>query len=124
LIAIIDDDEAVREALSELLEVTNIASRCFDHPDAFLEEEEASDFDCIITDMRMPGIDGIELQKRLRDRGSKVPVIFITSTNDPATRSRAVEGGAHAYLAKPVADEILLARVRSALDGKASSRIE
>lgn len=117
VIAIVDDDEAVREALSELLEVTGYASRCFERADLFLADPVADEVDCIITDVRMPGIDGIELQQRLRHRGSCTPIIFITSAHDPATRDRALACGAHAYLAKPIADDIILAHLRSALDG-------
>lgn len=117
VIAIVDDDEAVREAISELLEVTGFASRCFDRADALLADPAIGDFDCIISDVRMPGIDGIELQQRLRGRGSDTPVIFITAAHDPVTRSRAFACGAHAFLTKPIADDIILAHLKTALNG-------
>lgn len=117
LIAIVEDDEAVREALAGLLEVTGFRSRCFDRAEAFLSDPAAGGFDCLITDMRMPGIDGLELQRRVRALAPGMPVIFITSVNDPATRKLALKGGAHAYLAKPIADEIILAQLESALAG-------
>jgi FixJ family two-component response regulator len=113
----------VREALSELLEVTGYASRCFKRGDALLAEPAVDNFDCIVTDVRMPGIDGIELLEQLRGRGFRMPVIFITSTDDPATRRRALQSGAHAYLAKPAADEMLLAHLRSALEGEGASSV-
>jgi FixJ family two-component response regulator len=112
----VDDDEAVRESLSELLQVTGFGCRCFDSAEAFLADTSGADFDCIITDVRMPGIGGIELQERLRARGARTPVIFITSVLDRATRARALEAGAHAYLAKPIADDRLLAHLGAALD--------
>ena len=62
-------------------------------------------FDCLITDVSMPGRSGLELQERLRDLGSSIPVIIVTADTNPATRSRAMRGGAYAYLTKPVKDE-------------------
>lgn len=121
VIAIVDDDEAVREAISELLEVTGFESRCFNRADAFLADPAIGDFDCIITDVRMPGIDGIELQKRLRGRGSHTPVIFITAAHDPITCARALECGAHAFLEKPIADDVILGHLRTALNGEKPS---
>ena len=114
VIAIVDDDEAVREAICDLLQVEGLAARTFDGAPAFLAETEA-DFDCLITDVRMPEVDGLELQRRLRARGSSLPVIFITSSSDPVTRRRALEEGAAAWFMKPVADEALLQALRAAL---------
>ena len=122
LIAIVDDDEEVCEALSDLLRVTGFACRCFTGAEAFLENGAAANYDCVVTDVRMPVIDGIELQRRLRAEGSRVPFIFITSHRDPVTRRRALDAGAHAYLSKPVSGKILLAHLRSALDGERSPR--
>jgi len=116
VIAIVDDDDSVREALSDLLQVTGFASRAFASANALLSDAAIDDFDCIITDVRMPGIDGIQLQARLRTLCPATPLIFITSAHDPATRNRALECGAHAYLAKPIGDDVLLAHLESALD--------
>ncbi|WP_343716637.1 response regulator [Inquilinus sp.] len=113
MIAIVDDDEAMRDALSELLQVLGFESRAFDCAAAFLDEAER--FDCLITDVRMPGVDGIELQRRLRACGCAIPVLMITSAPDPMTRARALDGGACAYLAKPVDDGVLLDHLRAAL---------
>jgi two-component system response regulator FixJ len=115
LIAIVDDDEAMREALSDLLEVAGFSARAFDGADAFLAEYGATPFDLLVTDIRMPGIDGIELQARLRALGSSLPVIFVTSASDAATQGRAQEGGAFAYLTKPISDEYLLSQIHAAL---------
>jgi two-component system response regulator FixJ len=116
-IAIVDDDEAVREALFDLLLVEGLAARTFENGSAFLADPVADSFDCIITDVRMPGMDGIELQRRLRARGSTVPMIFLTSSVDETTRARALLDGAAAWFTKPVADEALLGALRVALDG-------
>lgn len=72
-------------------------------------------FDCLITDVSMPGHSGLDLLQRLRSIGSSIPVIIVSADTNPASRSRAMRGGAHAYLTKPVSSETLLRHLRSAL---------
>ena len=72
-------------------------------------------FDCLIADVKMPGHSGLDLLQRLRSLGSSIPVIIVTADTSPATRSRAVKGGAHAYLTKPISSEELLRHLQSAL---------
>ena len=115
VIAIVDDDEAVREALFDLLQVEALTARTFDSAAAFLAAHASVGFDCLISDVRMPDIDGLELQQRLRARSPSMPVIFITSSTDEATRERALLDGAAAWFTKPVADEALLGALRAAL---------
>jgi two-component system, LuxR family, response regulator FixJ len=115
LVAIVDDDDGMREALSDLLLVLGLSCRTFDRAETLLAEYEPGIFDCIITDVRMPGISGLDLLRRLRSFGEPVPVIVITSDTDPKTRSQALEGGAHAYLTKPIEDHVLLGHLKSAL---------
>jgi len=115
VVAIVEDNEAVREALSDLLQVLNFSSRAFDRAEAFLAEFAPGRFDCLITDIRMPGVDGLELQRRLRALASSMPVIFVTSDGDPATKERALDEGAHAVLAKPVSDDDLIRCLKTAL---------
>jgi two-component system response regulator FixJ len=115
MIAIVDDDEAMRDALSELLQVMGFATRSFDGAAAFLADCAPGRFDCLITDVRMPGIDGIELQRRLRAGGCSIPVLMVTAAPDPAAQRRALDGGASAYLAKPVDDGVLFDHLRVAL---------
>lgn len=117
-IAIVDDDEAVREALWDLLQVEGYSARTFDSATAFLAGYVPGAFDCLITDVRMPGIDGLEMQQRLRALGSDIPVIIVSSLTDEVTRSQALKGGAIGCLAKPVADEVLLDLLRAALRGE------
>ena len=117
LVAIVDDDDDMREALSDLLLVLGLSCRTFDRAEALLVEYEPGIFDCIITDVRMPGMSGLDLLRRLRSVDAPVPVIIITSDTDPKTRSQALEGGAHAYLTKPIEDHVLLGHLRSALAG-------
>jgi two-component system response regulator FixJ len=114
VIAIVDDDEAVREALCDLLLVEGLMARPFDGPAAFLAESDIGNVACVVTDIHMPGIDGLELQARLRAQGSSVPMIFITSVDDDS-RAQAMRGGAAAWFTKPVADEALLAALCSVL---------
>jgi two-component system response regulator FixJ len=115
LIAIVDDDEAVREALCDLLQVEGFAGETFDGAAAFLSGHVAGRFDCVITDVRMPGMDGLELQQRLRACDAGLPVIFLTSTTDALLQARALACGAIAWFTKPVADEALLGALRAAL---------
>lgn len=115
VIAIVDDDEAMREALSELLQVLALSCRTFDRAEAFLAAYASGSFDCLITDIRMPGISGLELQQKLKSLGSTMPVIVVTSSGDPLTRSRALKDGAIAYLSKPVKDEVLIRHLMAAL---------
>jgi two-component system response regulator FixJ len=122
IVAVVDDDEAVREALSEFLLVLGLACRKFDRAEAFMAEYVPDHFDCLITDVSMPGRSGLELQERLRDLGSSMPVIIITADTSPATRARALKGGALACLTKPVNDEVLLHHLESALNRAGGSR--
>lgn len=115
LVAVVDDDEAVRESLSELLLVLDMSCRTFDQAEVFLAQYERGVFSCVITDVMMPGIGGLELLRRLRSRDAAIPVIVITSDADPAIRSQAFAEGAHAFLTKPIADNVLLRHLRSAL---------
>ena len=122
VVAVVDDDEAVRDALSDLLLVLGLACQTFDRAEAFMAEYAPDHFDCLITDVSMPGRSGLELQERLRELGSSMPVIVITADTSPATRARALSGGALACLIKPVNDDVLFRHLRSALNCAGSSR--
>jgi len=115
VVAIVDDDEAVREALSDLLLVLDLSCRTFDRAEAFMAEYVPDRFDCLIADVSMPGHSGLDLLRHLRSVGSSIPVIIVTADTNPATRSRAMRSGAHAYLTKPVCSEALVRDLRSAL---------
>jgi two-component system response regulator FixJ len=115
LVAIVDDDEGMRDALSELLLVLDLACRTFDRAEALLAEYEPGRFDCIITDVRMPGINGLDLLRRLRSFDAPTPVIIITSDTNPNACAQALKEGAHAFLTKPVEDHVLLGHLKSAL---------
>lgn len=114
-IAVVEDNEGVREALAELLHVMGYTCREFGDAEAFLEELHSETWNCLITDLRMPGMNGAELQQRLRTLKSDLPVIVITSAPDAQTRARVLADGAEAYLCKPIADSLLLHHIASAL---------
>ncbi|MBW9051104.1 response regulator transcription factor [Rhizobium mesosinicum] len=107
-IAVVDDDRSIREALQDMLQSYGYSCSTFDSAKAFLGFDSASDFDCIILDVSMPEIDGLELQASLRTAGLNVPIVFVTSHDDDRTRDAALAGGALAFLGKPVDLERLL----------------
>lgn len=115
VIAVVEDDEAVREALSDLLQVVGLPCRTYARAESFLAANAPGVFGCLITDVRLPGISGLDLLERLKGLGSTVPVIVITSHTDPGICSRAMAGGARAYLTKPLEDDVLLQHVERAL---------
>jgi len=115
VIAVVDDDEAMRDALSELLQVMSMECRTFERAEAFITASSQESFDCLITDLRMPGMSGMELIRELKARGSRLPVIVITSSTEVESRSEAIAGGAFAYLTKPVGEELLTRTLNEAL---------
>jgi two-component system response regulator FixJ len=118
VVAVVDDDEDIRDALSDLLLVMGYSCQAFDRAETFLAAHAPDRFDCLITDIRMPGMSGLELLQHLEAAGSTMPVIVVTSMTDPVTRSRALASGAHAYLTKPVTDDVLLQSLKTAMPGR------
>jgi len=116
LIAIVDDDESVQIALQDLIEADGLSARCFGSAEEFLESGLQRQTACLITDLRMPGMSGLELQARLKADGYKTPIIFITAHGDARVRIQAMRAGAVEFLMKPLDDQVLLNRVRVALD--------
>jgi len=116
LIAIVDDDESARSAIHGVLKSAGFQPRSFVSAEEFLESGQQREAACLITDIRMPGISGLELQARLAEQDCRIPIIFITSYGDTITRSQAMRAGAIGFLGKPFDDEVLLESVRAALD--------
>jgi FixJ family two-component response regulator len=116
LVAIVDDDDSVRDTLQELLRAAGFSSRAFDSAEAFLGSGHQQEAACLITDIRMPGMSGLELQARLNADKCKIPTIFITAHGDEEMRFRALRAGAVEFLPKPFDDEVLIESVRAALD--------
>jgi two-component system response regulator FixJ len=115
IVYVIDDDEAVRESLTFLLRTAKIAVQSFASAVAFLEELPDTRAGCVITDVRMPGLTGIDLLRRLEELKVGVPVIVVTGHGDIPLAVEAMKVGAIDFLEKPFDDEVLLASVRSAL---------
>src|SRR3984893_368948 len=116
LVAIVDDDHSVGGALQGLLKVVGVPSQAFASAEEFLKSGQQHHASCLITDIRMPGISGLELQARLNAAHCRIPTIFITAHDDAQMRMRALRAGAVEFLAKPFDDEALLDTIRAALD--------
>ena len=116
LISVVDDDVSVREALQSLLRSVGFAVKVFASAEEFLTSDYLRDTGCLILDVRMPGMNGIELHRHLVASRSEVPVIFITAHgSEQGARSRAISDGAIDYLTKPFSEDALLNAVRKAL---------
>ena len=116
LIYVIDDDEAVRDSMGMLLESADLPYRCFASADRFIAEHDGSQRGCLILDIRMPGMTGIELQQKLTQMGSSLPIIFITGHGDVPMAVEAMRRGAFDFLRKPINEENFLERITYALD--------
>jgi FixJ family two-component response regulator len=115
-IAIVDDDESVQRALQDLMEAEGLTARCYGSAEEFLESGLQRKAACLIVDIRMPGMSGLELQARLKTDRVNTPIIFITAHGDTSVRMQAMREGAAEFLVKPFDDQVLLNRVRTALD--------
>jgi FixJ family two-component response regulator len=115
-IAIVDDDESVQSALQDLMEADGLSARSFGSAEEFLKSGLQRKAACLIVDIRMPGMSGLELQARLKADRFDTPIIFITAHGDASVRMQAMREGAAEFLVKPFDDQILLSRVRAALD--------
>jgi len=116
LVAIVDDDDSMRSALQGLLRVLGVPARTFASAEEFLNSGQQHQTACLIADIRMPGMSGLELQARLNAEHCRIPTIFITAHGDEKMRMQALRAGAVEFLAKPFDDEALLESVRAALD--------
>jgi FixJ family two-component response regulator len=116
IIAIIDDDEAMQDSLRDLIEAAGLEARCFGSAEEFLESDLRRKAACLILDVRMPKMSGLQLQAKLKEEESNVPIIFITAHGDARMRIQAMREGAVEFLAKPFDHQLLLKRVRAAFD--------
>ena len=129
-IHIIDDDAAMRDSLAFLLDVNGYAARTYETADGFLKGMAAETLRCVISDIRMPGMSGIELVRKLRSVGTECPVILITGHGDVALAVESMKAGASDFIEKPFDDTALLGAIRTALDvrpvttGETSARKE
>ena len=116
LVAIVDDDESVQLALRDLIESDGLPAICFGSAEQFLDSEARSKAACLIADIRMPGMSGLELQAKLKVERCRIPVIFITAHGDAEMRIHAMRQGAVEFLSKPFDDAVLLEIVHTALE--------
>jgi len=119
---IIDDDEAVRDSMSMLLETVDLPHRCFASAAEFLQFFDGSQRGCLVLDIRMPGMSGLELQQRLNDANALLPIIFITGHGDIPMAVEAMRQGALDFMRKPFREQDLLDRITQALEHEAGIR--
>ncbi len=115
LVAIVDDDESVQSALQDLIESDGLSTLCFGSAEQFLDSEARHKAVCLIADIRMPGMSGLELQAKLKAERCRIPIIFITAHGDAETRILAMRDGAVEFLTKPFDDAVLLEIVHASL---------
>ena len=115
LISVIDDDESICRSTRLLIESHGFRAVSFETAEGFLKSGLLCNTSCLIVDLQMPGINGLQLQSRLANEGCRTPIIFITSNDNRLCRQRAMQGGAVAYLCKPFSDTTLVQSIHSAL---------
>jgi FixJ family two-component response regulator len=115
LITVVDDDESIRESLPDLLREFGFAARMFASAEEYLASDSVGEAGCLILDIAMPGMSGTDLQRELKIRREKIPIIFITAQRDESVRQRVLEQGAVECLFKPFSDTALLAAIEASL---------
>jgi FixJ family two-component response regulator len=115
LISVIDDDESVRRTTTLLIESFGFRAAAYESAESFLRSGQIRDTSCLIVDVQMPSMNGLQLQSHLAAAGCGIPIIFITAYESTDSRQRAMRAGAAAFLGKPFSDEQLLQTIRSTL---------
>jgi FixJ family two-component response regulator len=115
LISIVDDDESAREGTADLIKSMGFIAKAFPHAEGFLQSSSIQRTACLITDVRMPGITGLELHDRLVGSGNAIPTILVTAFPNDSDRARAMRAGVTCYLSKPFSEDDLLACIHTAL---------
>jgi FixJ family two-component response regulator len=115
LISVVDDDESIRRTTALLIQSFGFQPAVFDSPESFLKSGQLPDTSCLIVDVQMPGMNGLQLQRCLAASGCNIPVIFVTAFHNKESRQQAMQAGAIAFLSKPFNDEILFETIRAAL---------
>jgi FixJ family two-component response regulator len=121
LIAIVDDDKSVQSALQDLIESEGLSTLCFGSAEQFLDSGAQHTAGCLIADIRMPGMSGIELQAKLKADRCRIPIIFITAHGDAKMRIQAMRDGAVEFLTKPFDNAVLLETVHAAVEDYAKA---
>lgn len=117
MISIVDDDRPTGDAIGELVRSLGYRTAVFPSAEQFLESGRIGETACLITDLQMPGMSGLDLQNRLRDEGFLTPVIFVSAFPEERYRTRALDAGAVAFLSKPFEEQSLVACINAALTG-------
>src|SRR5208282_1704646 len=116
MVAIVDDDDLMRSALQGLLKSVGLSAQAFSSAEEFLKSGQQHKVGCLVADIRMPGMSGLELQAKLNIDHCRIPTIFITAHGDEKMRMQALRAGAVEFMTKPFDDEVLLESVRAALE--------
>jgi len=122
LVSVVDDDESTRKSTTLLIESFGFQAAGFESAEILLKSSQLHETSCLIIDVRMPGMNGLQLQSHLAAAGYKIPIIFITAYDDRESRRRAMQAGAVAFVAKPFTDGLLLQAIRSALPVQSKAR--
>ena len=122
LISVVDDDESIRRSTKLLIESFGYRAAVFESAEIFLRSRQLYDTSCLIVDIHMPGINGLQLQSQLAAEGCSIPIILITAYGNTESRRPAMQAGAVAFLDKPFSDEQLLKSIRTALTFGEASR--
>ena len=121
---IVDDDDAIRDSISLLLDTVDIPSTTFGSATEFLDSFDPESKGCLVLDIRMPRMSGMELQANLRERGSNIPIVFITGHGDIPMAVEAMRNGAINFIRKPFGEQELLDCINEALDAEANQRLQ
>ena len=118
LVSVVDDDESVRESLPDLLREFGFAANAFSSAEEFLSSKNFDMTRCLVLDIAMPGMSGLDLEEELRRSGQRIPIVFMTAQKDKEIQARALKQGATQVLFKPFSDTALLEAIKAALEGK------
>ena len=120
LVSIVDDDVSVRRSTRRLLLSSGLRAEAFASAEDFLQSGRVAETACLLLDMRMPGMDGLELQRRLAETGRLIPIVFLSARASEEEERRALRAGAANFLRKPVSKEALLQAIRAVLESPAN----
>jgi two-component system response regulator FixJ len=116
IIAIVDDDAPLREALGSVMKAAGFLTSLFASAEEFLDSEDWRETACLVLDVRLPGMSGVELQRRLGEVNSQVPIVFVSAHGDAALRDLVMKAGAAGFLNKPVRSDALLKEIQAAME--------
>ena len=120
LISIVDDDESIRRTTTLLIQSFGLEAAAFESAEDLLKSGQLHETSCLIVDLQMPGMNGLQLQRRLAGSGYTIPIVFITAYDNKDSRQQAMQAGAVAFLNKPFGDELLLQTIRATLEDEES----